>query len=238
MRLISMFCVAALCASIDLLGATLGLTIVDAKGDPVSGATVTVVRQSIYLPASPGSRPQLAAGEVSYGASWVTNNTGMIQASSIPAGSYLLCVQKPNSALLDPCQWAKPITVSSLQAQEQRDLGKIAVQMGALTTITVADPQQLLPAWDTISSDGGLIAGLFHDNRNWTPAVRNSNKTFTFAAPLGSSYQLWLFSRNFTFSFSGPSPSTLGAGLLTPFIIAGNEPPSGYQVTITGQQQQ
>ena len=144
-------------ASAHLFGAELAGTVVDQNGNPISGASVSVVRQAIFLPATPGAAPQLAAGEVMFGASWTTDGNGNFQATSVPAGNYLLCIEKLNSPLLDPCSWSTPIKVNNLQATEQRSVGNLSVQLGTLVQINVSDPSALLPEWNDLSSDGGLI---------------------------------------------------------------------------------
>lgn len=236
MRRISRLSIGLVLTSVNVFGATLTLTIVDPDGAPISQAVVSAVRQSAYVPARNGRAPQLAPGEVDFGASWITDNVGIVYASSIPAGNYLVCVQKPNSPLLDPCVWASPVVVAGLQAQELRDLGNVVIPSGILVTLSVSDPLGLLPNWNDISPDGGLIAGIFHDNRNWTPATRNPRKTFTYAVPLGKPYQLRLFSRTYLYSFSGPTAASTAAGLLSPTRAAGTEAAGGYQITITGTQ--
>jgi hypothetical protein len=198
-----------------------------------SDRSPNAVMQPKLVPAASGRSPQLAPGEVEFGASWTTSSNGQVQASSVPAGDYLACVQKPNSPLLDPCVWAKPISVTGLQAQEQRNVGTIIVQLGTLVQISVLDPLGLLPAWSDISSDGGLIVGIFHDGRTWTPAMRNPSKAFSVAVPTGHTYQLWASSRQFNVSVPGVS-STSATGVLSSTVVGGSEPAGGYVVSIIG----
>lgn len=243
MKTITRYAFSLLTTSIQLFAAVLTGTIVDQNGNPVSGATVIAVRQSIFLPAVSGTPPQLAPGEVEFGGSWMTDNGGNFLLASIPAGNYLLCVEKRNSPLLDPCVWKTPIAVNGLQGSEQRALDSITAPQGTLIQIAVSDPLGLLPGWDDVSSDGGLIVGIFHGDHVWTPAVRNPDKTLSIAVPTGISYNLWVFSRQFNYNIPGigsTSGNTVNGlasmssnGILSPAITAGSEPVGGYQVSIT-----
>jgi hypothetical protein len=237
--------VGAFTACVHLLGASLTGAIIDETGKPVVGATVSAVRQAAFIPPVNG-RPQFAPGEVQFGASWTTDTSGSFQAASIPAGRYLICVDMPNSPLLDPCVWAASIQVNNLGVAEQRGPGSITVPLGTLVLIAVSDRLALLPAWTEISSDGGIIVGISHDNGIWTPATRNLDKTLSVAVPTGRAYQLWVFSWQYTYTLTGIGSTTTtvapgtaipnGLGTLSASIAAGSEPAGEYQISITGKQ--
>jgi len=141
-----------------------------------------------------------------------------------------------------PARGPRRYKLPSLQAAEARSLGSAVVPLGTLVQIAVSDPSALLPQWNDISSDGGLIVGIFHGDRVWTPAVRNPNKTLSVAVPAGSTYNLWVFSRQFNFSapaigatsggvVAGSNSLASNGALSTP-IVAGTEPTGGYQISI------
>ncbi len=99
-----LYCVFAAAA----FGQTGGIagTVEDGSGAPVEGARVTAAlwESAKPIPFVAGRPPSFLPVQ----AKGLTGAKGEFQVEGLYAGKYYLCVEKPEEAVLNPCQWADP----------------------------------------------------------------------------------------------------------------------------------
>jgi hypothetical protein len=105
-------------------------TITAQDGTPVAGAFVVAAGG-----AAPGNNQNVRSG-----------SDGSFAFSSLPAGSYQICVQVPNGSLLDPCQWSAAPPSGTVTAGQTVSLGTIQVATGQRLYVKLLDDKGALGA--------------------------------------------------------------------------------------------
>jgi hypothetical protein len=116
--------------------ASLGGAVVDAdKQEPIPAAMVRAVRSGL----PPLSRHTRTGGDGAY------------QIDNLPAGTYSVCVQTPDDAFLDPCQWNGSPTTIVLDAGQTAAGVSFALTAGSVLDIQVRDEQKV---FSQLTKDG------------------------------------------------------------------------------------
>ena len=96
-------------------------------------------------------------------ASAMIKSDGTFVLPNLQAGTYRLCVQIPNSAWLNPCEWGPGgLTVSLSSVQPSANV-IVDLKKGALFSIRIDDPTQLLSAKEGTSPGADLLVGVGTD---------------------------------------------------------------------------
>ena len=127
------------------MGATLRGRVVDEAGNGVFGAVVQPAQV-----ATETSQPRQVTARAQ------TEIDGSFALGNVAPGRYRLCIQKPGSELLDPCEWSAASVNESAPVEldvggEDRDGIVATVAMGELLRVAVEDP---LAARTLRSKDG------------------------------------------------------------------------------------
>ncbi len=125
--------------------------VVDDGGAPIQGASVSA---SLWSSAKPvpfvAGRPP-AFMPVS--AKALTGSKGEFQVDGLVAGKYYVCVEKPDSAILNPCLWADPPVSVDVEEGKAASGVSVVAAKGVSLNIRVQDAKGLLranPAADDI----------------------------------------------------------------------------------------
>jgi hypothetical protein len=131
-------------------------TITAHDGTPVAGAFVVAASG-----AAPGNNQNVRSG-----------SDGAFAFSSLPAGTYQICVQVPNGSLLDPCQWSAAPPSGTVTAGQTVKLGTIQVAAGQRLYVKLQDDKGVLAANEGRGKKNGAhvlvgvwTGGLFHPMR-------------------------------------------------------------------------
>jgi hypothetical protein len=112
-------------------------TVTGIAGAAISGARIVYGRA---VPVKSGA-PQMMAQPSS---TITTAADGSFAIQSLPAATYILCIQAVNSAYLDPCHWSNAAPTFKLAAGQAVSNAVIKLTQGYQMQIRVSDPQQQL----------------------------------------------------------------------------------------------
>lgn len=172
--------------------------VVDVNGSGISAATVSLMRYETQYIVPQGTPMVFSA---------VTSETGQFDIASPPTGNYRLCVTGSGTAYLDSCEWfgARLVAVTGTAGT---DVGQITLQAGALITITIQDPQNLIPHLDDLqltTSAPEVIVGVVDINGKFhrvQPVWGNNSASFPVVVPPSMKLGLWVFSNELTIADS------------------------------------
>jgi hypothetical protein len=85
---------------------------------------------------------------------------GTFQASSLPAGTYTVCVQA--DGFVDPCQWSLPTLVITVANGETSKGNNLTIRFGSVTKLRIEDPSRLLAATTKDGRKPHVLAGVFN----------------------------------------------------------------------------
>lgn len=126
------------------------------------------------------------AGGLTYTA--VSATGGQFSFAKVPPGNYMLCVQMPRSAHLDPCSWSSPPRVTVTAGQVSAN-NSVRLATGAVVHVRVNDPGQHVS-----KGDGEVLLGIGSPSSLFHPlglaASDASGKTFDIAIPLNTALRL------------------------------------------------
>jgi hypothetical protein len=112
-------------------------TVTGVAGVAIPGARIVYGRA---VPVKSGA-PQMMAPPSS---TTTTAADGSFAIQSLPAATYILCIQAVNSAYLDPCHWSNAAPTYKLAAGQAISNAVIRLAQGYQLQIRVSDPQQQL----------------------------------------------------------------------------------------------
>ena len=179
--------------------------IIDPNGVGLAGAAVRVHRVPLLSPGE--SRSKIASAEAHHSAESSSESAGSYRLDGLPAGNYLLCVEKFSEPFLDPCKWSKAVSVSV--GPGSRTVADVRLTKGVFLRIHVKDPLGLLPPNSAPMGPPPIIGGVKFGTgaflaADYTPAPEGGD--FVMAIPTGVRLQLWLFSRDVTLGDSQGHP--------------------------------
>jgi hypothetical protein len=219
------------------IGQTGGIsgTITTVSGSPVAGATVTYRRLPAFLPKT-GPQPQLAPGEVQFGASATTDAKGNHAAQAVPAGTYTVCVDAQAQPFLDPCKWSAAPNVQVKSGQTS--VLNIPLQLGVFLQIRFNDPHSLLTLSEITPLDfPHVITGAVFGKGAFLAARRvgtdSAGQNYRMSVPSGVPLNLWLFSKDVLLTDSqGKEVSATGSQIPFQAVAGANQL---FTVTVTGR---
>jgi hypothetical protein len=116
-------------------------------GKPVPGAWVTLL-------SIPG------VGVKPYNAQTSTASDGTFVFTQVPAGTFQVCPQAPNTALLAPCSWQPPPPQVKVDAGQSVQMPAIQMKRGVLLLVRIDDPSAVRAANDKAGSGTHLHVGI------------------------------------------------------------------------------
>ncbi len=119
-------------------GAVRGI-VSDQSGKPIGAARV-FISQTLPASAVHQAAPPVVTGP--HMTSAITDSNGQFVAF-LPAGSYVACPETTTQGLLDPCRWSTSVSAFTVKSGTTTEVG-VAMAAGAIQSIHVADPGQLL----------------------------------------------------------------------------------------------
>jgi len=117
-------------------------TVVDDAGKPVARARVF-----IHAAFPPGTARRPVGPPVITGPfviSTMTDRTGAFQSGHLPAGKYVACAHPATQGLLNPCHWTLAAPEFTIIYGKTTTGVRISLAKGAIISIHVNDPRQLL----------------------------------------------------------------------------------------------
>lgn len=180
-------------------------TVVDASGQPITGALVRAgMRLSPKpIPLIPGKPPAF----MPVASTTPSEAKGEFQIEGLDAGTYAMCVYKPQSTVLDPCLWSDTPVVVTLADDSTASGVIVTAALGTIVNIRVLDPTGFLNA---NPGKDDLRVGIHRGKSPFIPALPTSRdsggKTMSIVVPTGQPVSL----------------SVASAGL----VLAGNAAPS------------
>lgn len=119
-------------------------TIVDDSGTPIQGARVAASLWSSAKPISfvPGRPPAF----MPVPAKALSGSKGEFQVEGLFAGTYYVCVEKPEGAILNPCLWADPPASVDVAEGATTSGVSVAAAKGVTINVRVHDEKGLLSA--------------------------------------------------------------------------------------------
>ena len=230
--------------AVVFLGVTMGAlaqtgritgTVTDDSGAAVAGAAV---RASLRSSVSPGvTGPGGAPPFFPFPPVAASTATGGFEIDNLPAGKYTLCVEKPESTLLDPCLWTVPVTLD-VKAGATASGVSVVMSQGVELSILVQDGQGLLA--NAAADD--VRVGTSYGRSTFIPAMvyarDATGKTMKLVVPPGLPLNLKVTSASFT--LADAKGNALGAGGQIPVAgppaaAAGIAAPVGGPPAITVQ---
>lgn len=183
-------------------------TVVDASGQPITGALVRAGMRSSPqpIPLTPGKPP--AFMPVSSAAP--SGAKGEFQIDGLYAATYAMCVYKPQSTVLDPCLWSDtPVAVTLAEGSTASGVTVTAAQ-GTIVNIRVLDPTGFINA---NPGKDDLRVGIKRGKSPFIPALPtardSSGKTMSLAVPIGQPISLTVASTGLALADS--AGASLGA---------------------------
>lgn len=202
-------------------------TVVDSANKPVTGARITLVRQSRFAKGRDG---KMRAAPPALSGRATTDAAGTYHVPSLAAGRYDICVEAPGH--LTTCEWEQwgRANVAAGAAAEHR---KLVLTKGAVVSVRINDPKRLVR-----SSDALPLVGVRDQWRRMHAARRGGNQgdtyLFEMEAPYSVPLTLVLHSARFTMADSqGVAVSPAGADVIFQ-VPAGAVAPT-FTFTITGE---
>jgi hypothetical protein len=211
-------------------GGSLTGSVVDDSGRPVAGARVLISYAPSVKP--PGVAPPVVTGPLAAVAT--TDSTGAFHTSSLAPGSYIACSEAPASGYLDPCHWSTSAPNFVISAGEAVPGITIVMPKGAVLSIQVNDPQQVLkPAAGPI--DLALeVHVVTSKGIHYSAPIQSSSATgrsYAIAIPFATPVTLRVLSSHLAVSDqSGQPVATMGAT----FNVPAGSTPAVTVFTVTG----
>lgn len=165
-------------------------------GIALAGAVINYRRVPKLLPQ--GQHFVQVPGELNVSDKLLTDVTGAFAAQALPAGDYIVCVDVPAQAYLDPCKWAATprVTVSANAIAS----ASFVLKKGVFLNVRVNDPQGLLPRGDSpILGGQNLEIGVIFGNGGFHGVVNTGTdkdgRDHQLAIPASVPLWLWVYSR-------------------------------------------
>jgi|SRR5271157_1180306 len=125
-----------------------------------------------------------------------TTAAGAYNFTGLEPGQYLVCVQTPGGANLDPCQWSKPAPITVSSGATTANQATTAVK-GALIQVRINDPLKLLDAGKGASA-GDIIVGVLLPQALLQPmrlaSSDSTGRTYDGAIPTGTPVRVQIHS--------------------------------------------
>ena len=193
-------------------------TVTDDTGAPIVGAVVGAsLRSSVPAGSTgPGGAPLFLPVR----AKAPTDAQGNYEIDGLFAATYTLCVDKPESTLLNPCLWMdQPVTVD-LSANPSLSGVALTAARGVPLNIRVVDAKGLLSA--NPSADDVRV-GTVHGKSPFIPALvtgrDNGGRTVTLVVPPGQAVNLQVSSATFALA-DGAGKAMAAAGAQIPVDVS------------------
>jgi hypothetical protein len=152
--------------------------VVDTKGKPVSGVTVSLNR---------GSKGEAVSRMETFLAE--SDAKGDF-AAELPAGFWAACINGTHQAVLDPCQWGKQLSTVEIAPTTLESRLDIVVEPATIVEIGVLDASKVMPVPGGPSSRNSFVPGVLAPDGRFRAAtlVKSDGKghTFQIAVPQSS----------------------------------------------------
>ncbi|MGI8741748.1 MAG: carboxypeptidase-like regulatory domain-containing protein [Bryobacteraceae bacterium] len=166
-------CIAQVTQVSEAVGVISG-TVKGADGSPVASGLVSVSRIA--------DTAKSKLRRISGAAATVPN--GSFRLPSLDSGTYRICVQVPGTAWIDPCEWGPGGRTVALPSGQALSSVNLVLNKGAIVTLRVTDPRQLLSMHEGKTPGAHLLLGVSTDALSFRMASLVSQDTG------GRNYQL------------------------------------------------
>ena len=124
----------------------------------------------------------------------VSAANGQFNMANLGPATYMVCVQVPHSAFLDPCRWSSPLHVAVAAGQISPN-NNVQMLKGSLLHVRVNDPGQ-----HVAKGDGDVLLGIGGPSFPFHPlgvaATDAAGRTFDIAIPLNTALRLQISSEH------------------------------------------
>jgi hypothetical protein len=129
-------------------------TVKGADGSPITSGLVSASRTTNT--ANSRLRRTSAAGAIA--------PDGSFQLPPVDTGAYRMCVQVPRTVWINPCEWGSGARTVAVPAGQNLSGISLILDKGALVTVHVADPNQLLSTHEGKTPGAHLLLGVGTDS--------------------------------------------------------------------------
>ena len=162
----------------------------------------------------------------------MTNSRGQF-AAFLPPGNYVACAQSAAQGDLDPCHWATAAPTFTVSKSEVVSGIKIAMAAGAVLTIQINDPNQLLAPVSGPTSPDCRVQVVTSKGHRYEAIIANATSTsrsHVITVPFGATYSLQVISPKLAVNNSSGAPvEAAGASVTAP--ASGNPPAVTFAVS-------
>jgi hypothetical protein len=171
---------------------------------------------------------------------WASTTTagGAFSFDLLPYGQYTICVQVPSGNWLNPCEWGNAPPVVTASAAQRPLPTTIVLKRGAVVTIRVGDPGQLLAQDEGKEPGTHLLLGVRSDalifHTASVTAQDAAGRNYAVTIPFDRSVNLVVASSFFQLaSASGAAVAASGAATIPIAVPSGQAPPA-LNLNVTG----
>ena len=161
---------------------------------------------------------------------------GSFELPRLTLGAYQLCVTVPGTAWLDSCEWGRSGTVVALTPIDTSAQATISLTKGALVTVRVNDPLQLLPKNEGVAPGASLFLGVGGDSHFFrTAAIASQDsggRSYQILIPFGRSVNISVTSS--LFQLTDQKGGTLPPGNLFPVTVPPGQIPATLVLNLIG----
>ena len=213
-------------AQLSQIGTITG-TITGSDGAPIKGASVGLWLQPPYSKDKFFKTQQVTT----------SLSDGAFSFDRLIAGAYRLCVHVPSTAWLNPCEWGPQAPLLTISDVDRSVKVPVVLKVGALVTIRVDDPSQLLMQHEGRTPGAHLLIGLSNDANAFVPAQvlsRDSGGTNRqVLIPYNAQKSISVFSSIFRLSDQADVP-VAGKAITIPVIVAFGASALPIRIRVTG----
>jgi len=190
-----------------------------ATGTPLAGAQVGILKRG---PASARATLPVATGGLA--ARTTTGPTGLFQIPAKLAGDHMLCIQPADYVHLDPCLWGMPQQFT-LNAEQDRGLGTVALQRGVELRVVIEDPGSLLGPAETAGRSPSLAVGyhgatgIFTPMRLQSTTANGSGNNIQYAVAIPPNVDIQVVLITHTLKLTDERAAVLRPGGGTPVLV-------------------
>jgi hypothetical protein len=210
-------------------------TVIDPAGNPVRRARIFISQDF-----PPGLTKRPVAPPVITGPNVVTtmsDRTGAFTSGHLPNGRYIACAEPETEGFLNPCHWSTAAPTFTVANGKTVAGVKVTVAKGAILSIHVDDPHQLLAQPNSVIAPDLMFHVVTAKGHRYPARIVASSATsrdHTITIPFGAPITVKVFSPNLVINDTSGKPAAVaGAAVSVPTTAAGVT----LTYTVTGAKQ-
>lgn len=199
-------------------------------GSSVAGAYVTL---HLSFPSTPALRQRFQTQWGVY-----SGSGGSFQFSGLRNGTYRLCVQAPQTAWLDPCEWGLPIPSMTLTGAQRSQSITVSLRKGVEVPIRIDDAGQILLQSEGRIAGAHLLVGVRTPAFTFRPAVltaqEGTGRTLRVVIPFDRPVKVEVASSFFKLADSNGAAFSRPGTAIPVTVPAGQKAPT-IRLSVTGR---